>query len=169
MRCCVCFSLRRVSGGLAGRVCRVCCRSCFRVTGGDAACRDSSCCFRVTGAGGWTEEADEEDEEEEEEDDDVDDDNADEVVGAAVEQSCLRVTGGEGEEDEEDEDTWRPFTSSLTPPLGLLFGDVLLRTASASLFTARLSSLGMIFPRYAEVFLWTTVTWRRTSRLRRDS
>lgn len=92
-----------------------------------------------------------------------------EVVGGAVEPSCLRVTGGEGEEEDDDEEAWRPFTSSLTLLLVLLFELVLLRTTSASLFTALLSSLGMILARYADDFLWTTVTWRKTSRLRRDS
>lgn len=115
---------------------------------------ERSCCFRVTGAGGGA--AEEEEEE----------DKAGPVVGAVVEHSCLRVTGGEGEEEEDE--MWRPFTSSLTVPLALL-GFVLLRTTSASLFTALLSSLGMILARYADDFLWTTVTWRRTSRLRRDS
>lgn len=115
---------------------------------------ERSCCFRVTGAGGGAEEEEEEV-------------KADPAVGAVVEHSCLRVTGGEGEEEEDDE-VWRPFTSSLTVPLARL-GFVLLRTTSASLFTALLSSLGMILARYPDDFLWTTVTWRRTSRLRRDS
>ncbi len=111
---------------------------------------ERSCCFRVTGA------------EEGAEDEEV------EAAGGAVEHSCLRVTGGEGEE-EDDEEAWRPFTSSLTLLLVLLLGFVLLRTTSASLFTALLSSLGIILARYVDDFLWTTVTWRRTSRLRRDS
>lgn len=109
---------------------------------------ERSCCFRVTGAGGGAEE-----EEEEEEEAAV----ADDVVGAAVEESCLRVTGGDGEE--EGEEAWRPFTSSLMVVLVLLLGvGGVLRTASASLFTALLSSLGMILARYEDDFLCTTVT-----------
>lgn len=81
---------------------------------------------------------------------------AEEEAGAAVEHSCLRVTGGEGEEG--DEEAWRPLTSSLTPLLVLLLECVLLRTASASRFTALVSSLGMILAKYADDFLWTTVT-----------
>lgn len=93
--------------------------------------------------------------EEEEEEDNEEEEEAEAVVKADVEHSCLRVTGGEGEE-EGDEETWRPFTSSLTLLLVLLL--VLLRTASANLFTARLSSLGMILAKYEDDFLWTTVT-----------
>ena len=88
LRWCVCFSLRRVSGGLMGRGWWVCSLSCLRVTGGDGvtAGDERSSCFRVTGAGGGAEE-----------------EEADEVVGAAVEHSSLRVTGGEEEEEDGEE------------------------------------------------------------------
>lgn len=92
LRWCVCFSLRRVSGGLMGRCWWVCCLSCLRVTGGEGAIAgdERSCCFRVTGAGGGAEEEEEEEEAEEE-------------VGPVVEHSCFRVTGGEGEEEDDEE------------------------------------------------------------------
>lgn len=163
LRWCMCFSLRRVSGGLGARRWRLWCRSCLRVTGGvgDAATEvagvdEASWCLRVA-AGGCVVAEDEEEEEE---------------VGAGPEEQscCLRVTGGEGEDEEEDEEeAWRPFTSSLPLALRLLPLLPLLSTTSASRFTARLSSLGMIFARYDDDFLCTTVTWRSTSRLRRDS
>lgn len=133
LRWCMCFSLRRVSGGLIGRSWWVCCLSCLRVTGADVGSggEEKSCCFRVAGAGGWAEEVE-----------------AEEAGGGAAEQSCLRVTGGEGEdEDDVEDEAWRPFTSSLTLLLVLLLGLALLRTTSASLFTALLSSLGMILAR----------------------
>lgn len=140
LRWCVCLSLRRVSGGLTGR-CRELCLSCLRVTGRDGVkgADEGSCCLRDTAAGCGLEE-----------------EEAAGVFEGVEEHSCFLVTKGEGEE--EAEEAWRPFTSALTLLLVLLFGVVLLRTASASLFTARLSSLGMIFARYAEDFLCTTVT-----------
>lgn len=100
------------------------------MTGGDG----KSCCFRETAAGCGAEE-----------------EEGAEAVEGAVEHSCFRVMGGEGEEGADE--VWRPFTSSLTPPLALLLGFVLLSTTSASRFTALLSSLGMIFARYADDFL----------------
>lgn len=81
------------------------------MTGGDGvnAGDATSCCFRVTGGGAGAEDEVEEEVEE-----------AEVVLGGAVEHSCLRVTGGEGEEDG-DEEAGRPFTSSLTLLLVLLF------------------------------------------------
>lgn len=116
-----------------GRCRCVCCLSCLRVTGVDAGTGsdEASCCLRVAV------EATCEDEEQ-----------AAEVDGVSVEPSCLRVMGGDGEEEEEEEeDAWRPLTSSLALAAVLLLVLVLLRTTSASLFTALLSSLGMILAR----------------------